>query len=33
MSRSSKKGAFVEASLYKKVLDMNAQQKKKIIKT
>lgn len=29
MSRSSKKGAFVEASLYKKVLDMNAQQKRK----
>ncbi|QZX49191.1 30S ribosomal protein S19 [Mycoplasma sp. E35C] len=33
MSRSSKKGAYVEASLLKKVTEMNAQQKKKIIKT
>lgn len=33
MSRSSKKGAFVEASLMKKVTVMNAQDKKKPIKT
>ena len=33
MSRSSKKGAYVEASLMKKVVDMNATQKKKPIKT
>lgn len=33
MSRSSKKGAFVEASLMKKVVAMNALEKKKSIKT
>ncbi|WP_027124216.1 30S ribosomal protein S19 [Mycoplasmoides pirum] len=33
MSRSSKKGAFVEASLLKKVVAMNASEKKKPIKT
>ncbi len=33
MSRSSKKGAFVEASLMKKVLAMKDQPKKKAIKT
>lgn len=33
MSRSSKKGAFVEASLLKKVEQMNASEKKKPIKT
>lgn len=33
MSRSSKKGAFVDASLMKKVVEMNASQKKKPIKT
>lgn len=33
MSRSSKKGAYVEASLLKKVNAMNASDKKKPIKT
>lgn len=33
MSRSSKKGAFVEESLMKKVEAMNASDKKKPIKT
>lgn len=33
MSRSSKKGAFVEPSLMKKVEAMNASDKKKPIKT
>lgn len=33
MSRSSKKGAFVDASLMKKVVAMNATEKKKTIKT
>lgn len=33
MSRSSKKGAFVEPSLMKKVEAMNANEKKKPIKT
>ncbi|MGL5246075.1 MAG: 30S ribosomal protein S19 [Mycoplasmoidaceae bacterium] len=33
MSRSSKKGAYVEPSLLKKVVSMNAQDKKKNIKT
>ncbi len=33
MSRSSKKGAFVEASLFKKVEEMNKSDKKKPIKT
>ncbi len=33
MSRSSKKGAYVEPSLLKKVVNMNAQEKKKNIKT
>lgn len=33
MSRSSKKGAYVEASLLKKVIAMNATEKKKAIKT
>ncbi|MDC4163269.1 30S ribosomal protein S19 [Mycoplasma bradburyae] len=33
MSRSSKKGAFIEPSLLKKVQDLNAQKQKKIIKT
>lgn len=33
MSRSSKKGAYVEASLLKKVVAMNASEKKKPIKT
>ena len=33
MSRSSKKGAYVEPSLLKKVVIMNAQDKKKNIKT
>lgn len=33
MSRSSKKGAFIEASLLKKVEQMNASDKKKPIKT
>ena len=33
MSRSSKKGAFVEASLMKKVMSMKDADKKKPIKT
>lgn len=33
MSRSTKKGAFVDASLLKKVTTMNASNKKKPIKT
>lgn len=33
MSRSSKKGAFIDASLMKKVEAMNASEKKKPIKT
>lgn len=33
MSRSLKKGAFVDASLMKKVVAMNAIEKKKTIKT
>ncbi|GAA5414488.1 30S ribosomal protein S19 [Ureaplasma ceti] len=33
MSRSAKKGAFIEASLLKKVEEMNAADKKKPIKT
>ncbi|WP_033160178.1 30S ribosomal protein S19 [Mycoplasmoides alvi] len=33
MSRSSKKGAYVEASLLKKVIAMNSTEKKKPIKT
>lgn len=33
MSRSSKKGAFIEPSLLKKVEQMNASDKKKPIKT
>ena len=33
MSRSSKRGAYVEPSLLKKVVIMNAQDKKKNIKT
>ncbi|MGL4647195.1 MAG: 30S ribosomal protein S19 [Mycoplasmoidaceae bacterium] len=33
MSRSSKKGAYVEPSLLKKVINMNAQEKKRNIKT
>lgn len=33
MSRSSKKGAYVEPSLLKKVIAMNATDKKKPIKT
>ena len=33
MSRSSKKGAFVEASLMKKVMAMKSADKKKPIKT
>ncbi len=33
MSRSSKKGAYVEPSLLKKVLQMNATDKKRPIKT
>ena len=33
MSRSSKKGAYVEASLLKKVISMNSTDKKKPIKT
>ncbi len=33
MSRSSKKGAFVDASLMKKVVAMNETEKKKPIKT
>ncbi len=33
MSRSSKKGAFVEPSLMKKVVAMNANPKKRPIKT
>lgn len=33
MSRSSKKGAFIDASLMKKVTTMNASEKKKPIKT
>ncbi len=33
MSRSSKKGAFVDASLMKKVVAMNSTDKKKSIKT
>ena len=33
MSRSSKKGAFVDASLMKKVVAMNVTEKKKPIKT
>ena len=33
MSRSTKKGAYVEDSLYKKVEDLNASGDKQIIKT
>lgn len=33
MSRSAKKGAFVDAHLLKKVIDMNKQEKKRPIKT
>ncbi|AEW45934.1 30S ribosomal protein S19 [Mycoplasma haemocanis str. Illinois] len=33
MSRSSKKGLYVESSLLKKAIAMQAQEKKKIIKT
>lgn len=33
MSRSSKKGAFIDESLMKKVIAMNATDKKKPIKT
>lgn len=33
MSRSSKKGAFIDESLMKKVVTMNASDKKKPIKT
>ena len=33
MSRSIKKGPFIEASLEKKVLAMNAANKKKVVKT
>lgn len=33
MSRSSKKGAFIDASLMKKVIAMNETDKKKPIKT
>ncbi len=33
MSRSVKKGPYVEASLMKKVLDMNAKGEKRVIKT
>lgn len=33
MSRSSKKGAFIDESLMKKVVAMNASDKKKPIKT
>ena len=33
MSRSSKKGSYVEPSLFKKVLEMNKTDKKKPIKT
>ena len=33
MSRSSKKGAYVEKSLYEKVVKMNAADRKTSIKT
>ncbi len=33
MSRSSKKGAFVDKSLFKKVVEANKSEKKKPIKT
>ena len=33
MSRSVKKGAFIEKSLYKKVVDMNKAGDRKLIKT
>ena len=33
MSRSTKKGAYVEDSLYKKVEDLNASGDKQVIKT
>lgn len=33
MGRSVKKGPYVEASLYKKVLTMNTNNEKKIVKT
>ena len=33
MSRSIKKGPFIEASLEKKVLAMNAANKKEVVKT
>lgn len=33
MSRSSKKGFYVEPSLLKKAIAMQSQEKKKIIKT
>lgn len=33
MSRSMKKGPFVEASLLKKITDMNSKGEKKVLKT
>ena len=33
MSRSVKKGPFVEAKLFKRVEDMNAKNEKKVVKT
>ena len=33
MSRSIKKGPFVEAKLFKRVEDMNAKNEKKVLKT
>lgn len=33
MSRSVKKGPFIEKTLYKKVIDMNKSGKKQVIKT
>ena len=33
MSRSVKKGPFIEKSLYKKVIEMNKESDKKMIKT
>ena len=33
MSRSVKKGPFVEAKLYKRIADMNAKGEKRVIKT
>lgn len=33
MSRSIKKGPFIEKSLYKKIIDLNKKNEKKMVKT